>query len=528
MQSFVTFCIYREKIGFVDNIRLVEQCKSGNRDAFGLLYKTYLPAMQEVVAYYIHNSEAAWDVIHDGFIIAFTSIGTLKNGSKVEAWLTTIMRNLSLQYLRNESARISATTQDAALDAAADETSDEEHEFTFDELNALIEKLPEGYGKVFRLAVLDGLPHKEIGEMLGIAPHSSSSQLTHAKAMLRRLIIKHRNEMGFLLIISALLVIWHGLFRHKEAIPSTPIISNHSIEPIIMETDTTSNQIASHDSISPKQKVMHKTTKLPAMEFIADTEINNDSLPSIVKESETNDTVSMMSDRIDIRDFITQNDIPFEKCNTKHDWSLSMAYTGSPEQNDLSRYMIPNPNEPDAEGPADEIEVTEKKRHYMPFVISVSANKQLTSRWSVEAGLRYTFLRSDFLSESELMKQETIQRIHYIGIPIKFNYRIVTHSNFSIYGHGGGALDIPINARQSIWEYSPPSGSFEKNIIHIQAPLQWSVESGIGLQYHFTPSVSIYAEPSLRYYFNTNSEIYTIRQYKPFEFTIPIGFRITW
>lgn len=46
---------------------------------------------------------------------------------------------------------------------------------------SMIESLPEGYGKVFKLAVLEGLSHKEISLLLNIAPHSSSSQLSRAK-----------------------------------------------------------------------------------------------------------------------------------------------------------------------------------------------------------------------------------------------------------------------------------------------------------------------------------------------------------
>ncbi|WP_289199730.1 outer membrane beta-barrel protein, partial [Bacteroides acidifaciens] len=173
-------------------------------------------------------------------------------------------------------------------------------------------------------------------------------------------------------------------------------------------------------------------------------------------------------------------------------------------------------------------EVTEKTRHYMPLVIGLSVNKSLTSRWSVETGLRYTFLRSDFLSQSKVMDMETIQRIHYIGVPLKFNYRIFTYNGFSLYGQGGGALDIPVNGSQSILEYSPQLGNSTNTTIYIHAPLQWSVEGGLGIQYHFTPSFCIYAEPSFKYYFNPGSDIKTIRQDKPFEFTIPIGLRLTW
>ncbi|MDE6772904.1 MAG: hypothetical protein K2J49_09905, partial [Muribaculaceae bacterium] len=71
-------------------------------------------------------------------------------------------------------------------------------------------------------------------------------------------------------------------------------------------------------------------------------------------------------------------------------------------------------------------------------------------------------------------------------------------------------------------------GNPERSVVRINAPLQWSVEGGIGLQYHFSPSFSIYAEPSFEYFFNPGSDIKTIRQEKPFDFTIPIGLRLTW
>lgn len=164
----------------------------------------------------------------------------------------------------------------------------------------------------------------------------------------------------------------------------------------------------------------------------------------------------------------------------------------------------------------------------MPLVIGLSFNKIWTSRWSVEAGLRYTFLKSDSHAQSELFTKETTQRIQYIGIPLKFNYRIFDYYDFSLYGHGGGAFDIPIHGRQSIFEYNNQIGKSNKYTYKIHTPWQWSVEGGIGLQYRFTPSLSIYAEPSFRYYFNTGTDIKTIRQEKPFEFTIPIGLRFSW
>lgn len=513
----------------MDKVQLVKQCQSGDKEAFGILYQTYLAPMREVVAYYIHNIDIEQDILHDGFLIAFTSIGTLKNGAKIEAWLTTIMKNLSLQYLKDESSHISVTMSDTAIADNIGTTVDEVRKLTWEELDKIIGRLPEGYGKVFRLAVLDGLSHKEIAALLGIAPHSSSSQLTHAKAMLRRMITQYRVEMGILSIIGIILLMWHGLIRHREETPSAPITSKNADKetPIVIDSIVDANSTA--DSIAPDSKTIYKVMRhRESQQNIAEVTIATDSIPAVKNDSIANDTIRVIPNTINRERFIAQEDFPSAQHPETPDWSLALAYTGSIEQNDMSRYRIPDPDSPNAEGPSDEIEVTEKTRHYMPLVIGLSVNKSLTPRWSIETGVRYTSLRSDFLSESELMNKETIQRIHYIGVPLKFNYRIFTYKGFSLYGQGGGALDIPVYGTQSIWEYSPKTGTTNKDVFHIHAPLQWSVEGGLGIQYHFTPSFSIFAEPSLRYYFNTGSDIKTIRQEKPFEFTIPIGLRLTW
>lgn len=410
----------------------------------------------------------------------------------------------------------------------ADEHIDTEHELSWDELDQLINLLPKGYGKVFRLAVLDGLSHKEIGVLLGIAPHSSSSQLAHAKALLRRMIAKYRIETGILAVIGVILLIWHGIFK-REANPPYPIISKNTDNKTTIVADSIADSQTNQDQITTKPVIYKTVNKHPQKNLIADVSVPADSTPIAQTDSVTNDTIRRITDILDHKGLlIAQEDFPHTQSNTTPGYSFSLAYSGNSGQDDLNRYRMPDPSIPNVEGPTGEIEVTEKARHHMPLVIGLSINKSLTSRWSMETGLRYTFLRSDFLSESELMHKETIQRIHYIGVPLKLNYRIFTYNGFSLYGQGGGALDIPVYGTQSIFEYSPKLETINKDLFHINAPLQWSVEGGLGIQYHFTPSFSIYAEPSFRYYFNTGSDIKTIRQDKPFEFTIPIGLRLTW
>ena len=54
-----------------------------------------------VCQHYIKDESAAEDVLHDAFIIIFTSIKDLKDTSKIEGWMITIARNLCFRYLRS-------------------------------------------------------------------------------------------------------------------------------------------------------------------------------------------------------------------------------------------------------------------------------------------------------------------------------------------------------------------------------------------------------------------------------------------
>jgi RNA polymerase sigma-70 factor (ECF subfamily) len=58
----------------------------------------------------------------------------------------------------------------------------------------LIQKLPEAYRTVFNLSAIDGYTHEEIGEMLGINPGTSKSNLHKARQKLQKML--QRSEGG--------------------------------------------------------------------------------------------------------------------------------------------------------------------------------------------------------------------------------------------------------------------------------------------------------------------------------------------
>ena len=172
--------------------RLIERCRQGDADALGELYKAYARQMRGVCRRYISDEQTVEDVLHDAFVIIFTSFDSLRDVGRAEAWMTAITRNVASKCKAHLEALPTVSleeTSEAELIAAEDEERDVRG-VPLSEVVRMIDKLPEGYGQVFRLSVFEGLSHKEIADMLGIEPHSSSSQLARAKKMLRKMMQK--------------------------------------------------------------------------------------------------------------------------------------------------------------------------------------------------------------------------------------------------------------------------------------------------------------------------------------------------
>ena len=235
-------------------MELLERCKKGDKEALGLLYTTYSKRMMCVICHYIPDLNAARDILHDGFLIIFSRINQLRDAEKLEYWMGTIMKNLALQYLKEQDFIQLLTGDYDALDIPEFEES-----ITIEELEIMINRLPMGYRKVFKLAVLENKSHKEIANLLGISEQTSGSQLFHARVMLRKMIVKYKIEksMAVLAIIIAIGIFLRNQNIHKTQQTTTVNEStqlrtgkNKDIENKVEQNEESIRQIAPQSSIS--------------------------------------------------------------------------------------------------------------------------------------------------------------------------------------------------------------------------------------------------------------------------------------
>ncbi len=175
---------------------LVSACKRGDSQAQRMLYEQYGRKLMAVCLRYTGDRESAQDVLHDGFIRIFQSMDkfSYQGPGSLKAWLSKVMVNESLGFLKRHAAKLQ---QEVLVDEIPDWEDEEEgvDDIPRSTLMRFISELPDGYRTVFNLFVFEEKSHKEIGKLLGITEHTSSSQFYRAKCLLMKKIKEYRESL---------------------------------------------------------------------------------------------------------------------------------------------------------------------------------------------------------------------------------------------------------------------------------------------------------------------------------------------
>lgn len=168
-------------------MELVEGCRAGKDFARKELYTLYAKQMLAVCYRYTGDLDAAHDVLHDGFIKIFTHF-TFRGGCSLVTWMTRVMSTQAIDYLRKQQRFSRLVVNGEQLPEVADEEMPAEAGSRIPEevLMEFVAELPDGCRTVFNLYVFEEKSHKEIGKILHIKEHSSTSQLHRAKCMLAK------------------------------------------------------------------------------------------------------------------------------------------------------------------------------------------------------------------------------------------------------------------------------------------------------------------------------------------------------
>ena len=170
----------------MDVAKLIEGCKRGEALSQRKLLEVYTPLLYNVSLRYAVDRAQAKDILQDSWINIFNGILKYKHEGKLEGWMTRIVINIALRKL-NSKDMVNAVYTHTFYESPSEEPS-ALSELQYDDLLRLVNRLPEVSREVFKMAIIDGLKHKEIGEILGIQESTSRAHLTRAKKKLQELI----------------------------------------------------------------------------------------------------------------------------------------------------------------------------------------------------------------------------------------------------------------------------------------------------------------------------------------------------
>ena len=169
--------------------RVIDLAVDNNRQAQHQIYSKFSPRMLSVCRQYVKDLHEAEDVMITAFMKVFTNLRHFEHKGSFEGWIRRIMINECISYIRVQK-QMKFIDDETYFDETV---NDIENQFSLDEIQFLIDSLPDGYKMVFNLYVIEGYKHHEISQMLGISEGTSKSQLSHARKMLMDQINKLKN-----------------------------------------------------------------------------------------------------------------------------------------------------------------------------------------------------------------------------------------------------------------------------------------------------------------------------------------------
>ena len=568
---------------------LVEKAKLGDADAFSTLYQMYYPKMKGICINILREDKAVVDdLVQDAFILAFVSLKDLKNTHRFSQWLTSITTNLVLKYQEKGKRYdfISLSEIEDEFSSVLEDDNTSRQSISYEEIMSAIDSLPEGYKKIFNMSVLDGLSHQEISELLDIAPHSSSSQLSRAKAMLRNIL----SPRAMLIIVLALIVIpVYRYFTAKKKLVSENDVnivrtrkSNEDITPIQKKPNVsvsrTQNAVlcSNHrsvqqgknivitvgDSIKTGQNVILEISdSLQENQYVLadnkrDSIIKKDSVYTPIPNEErwiADDTRTHKKSKWQLLaagslgTTLAQN---VYKIITSSNNNIGSSQPSGPDQpttpdqpseksfttwEEYAEYLHRlTPTDPTAENVAmmdiadnNKGKIEEYEHHDKPITLGLAVNKNIGKHWSLETGLQYSYLKSYFTLGTGNYRVDKEQKLHYIGIPIKLSYQFMAYKRLSAYGSAGASIQIPLSGK-TYADYVIGGKSGYTTDWKTIPSIQWTVNTNIGIQYQFAPKLTLFVEPTLNWYIPNGSEVKNTWTERPFTLTVPFGIRLSW
>lgn len=157
--------------------------------AFTALFERYWPKLYKTSLHYIHDPEAAEEVVHDLFLNIWNRKAYLEIHDFNKYFKAAARYQVYAYIKKNRSVAVTYTdlqeqnqSEQCLFNTADEKITYRELE---DQLNEHLKQLPERCQEIFILSRMDHLSNNEIAERLGISKRTVENQITRALQYIR-------------------------------------------------------------------------------------------------------------------------------------------------------------------------------------------------------------------------------------------------------------------------------------------------------------------------------------------------------
>lgn len=156
---------------------------------FDSIYNSNYPKVHRLCLGYTNGNDAlSKDIAQDVFIKVWESLGTFRNESSLPTWIYRITVNTCLMSLRNKKS-VEKSNHLNTLESSENISDEEKKTIQLKQLYNCINKL-NADGKGIILLELEGLPQKEIADIMGLSHEAIRVRIHRIKDKLTKCVKK--------------------------------------------------------------------------------------------------------------------------------------------------------------------------------------------------------------------------------------------------------------------------------------------------------------------------------------------------
>lgn len=176
----------------------VRKITQSDRKAFDHLFRHFYARLVPFACKYVKSKASAADIVQESFVRLWQKRQTLDPNRSIKAYLYQMVRNRSLNYIRDHSKEKVGLEplQKRGIPSDNDGQKLQEQNRKLPEvLTQWIEELPNRQREAFKLSRFEGLDHEEVAEVMGISPHTVNNHIVAALDTLRSRSGEYQNEV---------------------------------------------------------------------------------------------------------------------------------------------------------------------------------------------------------------------------------------------------------------------------------------------------------------------------------------------